>query len=228
MIETPYFGIVLSLAAYIAGIKLNRLSGGNPFVNPLALACIFCIAFMLAFDIPLEAYMLGGNYILFLIAPATVALVINLYKNIDLLKKNWIAIIIGISIGSFIHFISVILLCRIFGLGATETISMTTKSLTAAISVSLTEEYGGIVTITVIMVISQGIIGAIIAQPLYKLLNIEDPVAQGVGMGTAAHAVGTAKALELGEVQGAMSGLSIAVTGFISVVALPFLIRTFL
>lgn len=224
LIKLPYFGILLSLVAYIIGLKIAQLVK-NPIANPLLIAMIIVIAVLKIFNITFEDFNNGGKYITFLIAPATVAMVINLYKNFDLLKKNAIPVLIGVVAGVLTSVLSVYLLSALFGLNNELRMSIVPKSLTTAIGSALSGEYGGIVPITIVCMVMTGIGGAVIAPTVMKVLKVEDPVAQGIGIGTASHAVGTSRAIQMGEVQGAMSGLSIALAGFVSVILIPIIIK---
>ena len=224
LIKLPYFGILLSLIAYIIGLKIAQLAK-NPIANPLLIAMILVIAVLKIFNISFEDFNNGGKYITFLIAPATVAMVINLYKNFDLLKKNAIPVLIGVVAGVLTSVLSVYLMSMLFGLNNELRMSIVPKSLTTAIGSALSGEYGGIVPITIVCMVITGIGGAVIAPTVMKILNVKDPVAQGIGIGTASHAVGTSKAIQMGEVQGAMSGLSIALAGFVSVILIPIIIK---
>lgn len=224
LIKLPYFGILLSLIAYIIGLKIAQLAK-NPIANPLLIAMILVIAVLKIFNISFEDFNNGGKYITFLIEPATVAMVINLYKNFDLLKKNAIPVLIGVVAGVLTSVLSVYLMSMLFGLNNELRMSIVPKSLTTAIGSALSGEYGGIVPITIVCMVITGIGGAVIAPTVMKVLKVEDPVAQGIGIGTASHAVGTSKAIQMGEVQGAMSGLSIALAGFVSVILIPIIIK---
>ncbi len=224
IIKTPYFGILLSLIAYIIGLKISGALK-SPIANPLLIAMIIVIGVLKAFNIPFDDFNIGGKFITFLIAPATVAMVIGLYKNFELLKKNAVPVLIGVVAGVLTSVLSVYLMSALFGLSNKIRMSIVPKSLTTAIGSALSGEYGGIVAITIVCMVITGIGGAVIAPTVMKILKIKDPVAQGIGIGTASHAVGTSKALQMGEVQGAMSGLSIALAGFVSVVLIPIIIK---
>ena len=224
IIESPYFGILLSLVMYMIGLKVAQ-KVKTPLANPLLIAMILVMAFLKAFNISYETYNNGAKYISFLIAPATVAMIINLYKNIDLLKKNIVPVLVGVTAGVLTSILSVYLMAKLFGLDNQLRASIMPKSLTTAIGSAISEEYGGIVPITIVCMVISGIGGAVVAPTVMKIVKVEDPVAQGVGIGTTSHAVGTSRALQMGEIQGAMSGLSIALAGFISVILIPIIVR---
>lgn len=224
LIKSPYFGILLSLVTYMIGLKIAG-KVKSPFVNPLLIAMILVIIVLKIFNISYEDYNQGGKYITFLIAPATVAMIINLYKNIDLLKKNIVPVLVGVTAGVLTSVLSVYIMAGMFNLDTQLKMSVVPKSLTTAIGTAISAEYGGVVPITIVCMVITGIGGAVVAPLVMKILRVKDPVAQGVGIGTASHAVGTSKALQMGEVQGAMSGLSIALAGFVSVILLPIIIK---
>lgn len=224
MFNNPYFGIVLSFVTYWIGVRLNKRFK-NPFLNPLLISIALCIAFLKAFHVSYKSYMLGGRFILFLIAPATVALVVPLYRNIDLLKENFKAIFGGVLVGSLSVMVTIALLSKAFHLNLELVTSLLPKSITTAIGIPLAEEYGGFSAVTAICIILTGILGGIIGPVFLKLIRVKDKVAFGVAMGTTSHAIGTARSMEIGEVEGAMSGLCIGMAGIITVVLLPFILK---
>ncbi|QUY65732.1 LrgB family protein [Helcococcus kunzii] len=220
IVKSPVFGIVITLVMYIIALWINKKTK-IAALNPLLVSTIFVIIFLLITKIKYEDYNIGGQYITFLIAPSTVALVVNLYKNIDLLKKNLIPIFVGIFAGVITSVLSVFALSKLLGVNKEMLSSLIPKSLTTAIGVAISQEFGGIEVITVFAIIITGIVGAVISPFVFKIFNIKTRVAKGIGLGTAAHAIGTSKAIEMGEVEGGMSGLSIALAGFISVILIP-------
>lgn len=226
MIKSPYFGIMLSIVMYLIGTIISKKLK-TPIANPLLIAMILCVAFLKIFNISYDDYNIGGKYITFLIAPATVAMVLNLYKNIELLKKNIIPVFVGVFAGVLTSVLSVFILAKVFGLNKELTLSIVPKSLTTAIGVALAGEYGGISAVAVVCIVITGIFGAVFAPIVMNTLKIKDPVAKGIGIGTTSHAVGTSKAIEMGPVEGAMSGLAIALAGFTSVIVIPILINIF-
>ena len=223
LLNTPAFGILLSVVAFEAGIIVSRKTK-NPLLNPLLVAIILVILFLMGFGIPKEQYDSGGSFILFFLGPATVVLAVPLYKQIELLKKDLVAILLGILVGSTTSIMSVILLSRLFNVDLSIAVSMLPKSVTTAIGMEISKEIGGIVSLSVAVIVLTGITGAVIGPGLLKLFRITDEVAQGIAIGTASHAVGTSKAMELGETQGAMSGLSIGIAGIATVILVPLFI----
>ena len=215
-----YFGMFISVFAYIIGMWLKKKLGWG-ILNPLLVAVILVIAFLVGTGIPYSEYNEGASYISYFLTPATVCLAIPLYKQLELLKKNFAAVIIGITSGVLASAVSILAMSLLFQLDHVYYVSLLPKSITTAIGMGVSEEAGGIVTITIVSIILTGIFGNIIAETWFRLVGIKEPIAKGLALGTASHAIGTAKALELGEVEGAMSSLSIAVAGLMTVVVVP-------
>ena len=218
--ESPFFGVTLTILAYWAGCKIQKRTG-LVICNGLVLAVMMIIAVLAVFDIPYAAYNAGGSLINLFLGPATVCLAVTIYAQIDLLKKNLLPILAGCAAGAVTSVLSIWGLCRLFGLDRTLTVSLLPKSVTTAISMDVAAELGGIAALTGAIVILTGIAGNLLAETVCKVFHITDPIAKGVGIGTSAHAVGTSKALQMGEVEGAMSGLSIAVAGVLTAVLCP-------
>ena len=212
LLYSPYFGVVLTVFAYQIGISIQK-KAKHPLANPILIAVLLIIGLLVAFDIPLEAYQQGGNLIYLFLAPATAALAVPIYKNWQILRLNWKPILAGTMAGSLSSIVIVFGLCRLFQLDETLTASLLSKSVTTPIAADITEQLGGIVPIAIAAVIVSGITGNIMAPFLIKLFRVEDPVAQGIGIGTASHAIGTTRAIAIGELQGAMSGLAIGLSG---------------
>ena len=221
LLTTPVFGVVLSLLAFEAGVLIRRKSG-HSLMNPLLIAILLVIAVLIVLDIPYEEYNRGGRIISFFLAPATIALALPLYRVFYLFRKNALPILLGILFGSAAGIASVILLARLFGLSDELTASLIPKSITTPIGMVLSEQLGGIPPVTVVVIILTGITGSVIGPLLQKAARLEDPVAMGIAMGCCSHAIGTARAMEIGETEGAMSGLTIAVAGVITVFLAPF------
>jgi len=214
------FGIVLSLIAFEIGLFIYRKTNIS-FFNPLLIAIGFVICFLLAFNIDFESYNKGAQFINMFLGPCTVILAVPLYKQIDLLKEHSTSIIIGILVGSLIGIFSIIGLSYLLNLNGEIIKSLIPKSVTTPIGIEISSELGGLVPITVLAIVITGICGAVMGPTICKIFRIKDPVAVGISLGTAAHAVGTSKAIELGETEGAMSGLSIGVAGIITVLIAP-------
>lgn len=214
------FGLVISLAAFEVGLLINRKTR-IPILNPLLIAIALIICFLFAFHIDFDTYNKGGQFINMFLGPSTVVLAVPLYKQLDLLKKNAKAILTGIFVGSAIGILSIIGISYFVGLDANIIKSLVPKSVTTPIGISISSQLGGLVPVTVLAIVVTGITGAVFGPTICKLFRIKDKVAIGVSIGTAAHAVGTSKALELGEIEGAMSSLSIGIAGIMTVIIAP-------
>ena len=186
--------------------------------NPLLVAIVLVVAFLVAFKIDYATYMEGARYISFQLTPATVCLAVPLYQQFSLLKKNAKAVLLGIAAGVLASLTVILAMSILFHLDHTMYVTLLPKSITTAIGIGVSEELGGIQSLTVVVIIITGVLGNIFAELICKIFRITDPIAQGVGIGTSTHAVGTARAMEMGEIQGAMSGLSIVVAGLMTVV----------
>lgn len=215
-----YFGMVLSVAGYLVGVWLKKKTGCFLF-NPILVAEALIILFLLVFDIDYAEYNRGAVYLSYFLTPATVCLAIPLYRQLELLKKNLTAIFVSILAGVAGSAASIFAMSLLFRLEHVYYVSLLPKSITTAIGMGVSEELSGVVTLTVVSIIITGILGNVIADALFFVCKIEEPMARGLALGTAAHAIGTARALELGEVEGAMSSLAIAVAGLTTVVVAP-------
>lgn len=213
--ESPFFGISLTVAAYWLGTKIQKKTG-LVICNSIIIAVALLIAVLSVFHIPYEAYYQGGSIINMLLGPATACMAVTIYAKLDLLKKNWLPVLLGCLAGTVTSIGSILVMCRLFGLDAAMTASLLPKSVTTPIASAVSENHGGVVSITVAAVIFTGILGNLTAPFLVKLFRVKDPLAAGLGIGACSHAIGTAKALELGETEGAMSGLAIGVCGIIT------------
>lgn len=215
--DSVFFGVVLTIAVFELGIFLRKKLK-TPIFNPLLISIIVIIAILPVFGMKYETYESGAKYISYLLTPATVAFAVPLYEQIESLKQNWKAILLGVVSGALTSAVCVLTLSVLYGLSHTQYVTLLPKSISTAIGMSISEELGGIVTITVAVIIVTGVFGNMVAETVCRVFRITDPVAIGIGIGSASHAVGTAKAMELGQVEGAMSSLSIAVSGIITVV----------
>ena len=215
--ESAFFGVVISLLAYELGMLLKK-KFGLPIFNPLLISIAVVIVFLAVFDINYQNYNDGAKYLSYLLTPATVCLAIPLYEQMEALKKNIKAILAGILSGVLTSLTVVLALALIFNLNHKMYVTLLPKSITTAIGMGVSEELGGAVTITVAVIIITGVLGIMLAETRCKLFHIEEPIAKVISIGAASHAIGTAKAMEMGDVEGAMSSLSIAVAGILTVV----------
>ncbi|MGN0288073.1 MAG: LrgB family protein [Lachnospiraceae bacterium] len=221
--ESLFFGMALSLMAYQIGFAIQK-KWKKVFLNPLLIAVILIITFLLLTGISYETYQYGAKYLSYFLTPVTVCLAVPLYKQLRILRKNLAAIIISIVLGCLAHGAVVIAVLLAFGVDRQLILSLLPKSISTAIALGVSSEIGGIQGITVIGVMVAGISGAVVGPALLKLAGVTDPIAQGLAIGSASHAVGTSKAIELGEIQAAMSSLAIVVTGILTVVIVPWIV----
>lgn len=215
--SSTFFYVFLTLITYEFGFFLKNKFKLAIF-NPLLISTAICIAVLLIFKIDVAYYKQGTNFLSFLLTPVTVCLAIPLYEQFDKLKDNWFAILLGILSGCITSMSLIFGFSLAFGLSRPEYIALLPKSITTPIGMAISEQFGGISSITVAVIVITGIVGNVTAESVLKIFRITHPVAKGIAIGTASHALGTAKAMELGEVEGAMSSLSIAVSGLITVV----------
>lgn len=204
--SSAFLGVAVSLLSYALGSFLKKKFKTGIF-NPLLISIVITIVFLLTCNIDYETYNDGAKYLSWLLTPATVCLAIPLYQQIELLKKNHKAVLVGILSGVLTSLTTIMILAFIFKLSHKEYVTMLPKSITTAIGIGVSEELGGYVTITVAVIILTGVLGNILAEGICKLFKINHPIAKGIAIGTASHAIGTAKAMELGEIEGAMSSI---------------------
>ena len=219
--DSVYFGVVISLAAYEVGRLLQRRFKLAVF-NPLLVAILLTIGAVCVLGVDYDSYLNGAKYLSYLLTPATVCLAVPLYEQTALLKRHFRALAAGILSGVLASFACIFLLAKLFQLSHQQYVTLLPKSITTAIGMGVSQELGGAVTITVAVIIVTGILGNVLAEGLFKLLRIREPVAKGLALGTAAHAIGTAKAMEIGEVEGAMSSLAITVCGLLTATVASF------
>lgn len=214
--DSVFFGVAVSIIAYEAGTLLKKKFKTAIF-NPLLIAVAATIAVLLLCGIDYDSYYEGAKYLSYLLTPATVCLAIPMYEQMELLKKNWKAVMAGILSGVLTSLICILAMAAVFSLSHETYVTLLPKSITVAIGMGVSEELGGYVTITVAVILITGILGNMIGEGVCRLFRIKEPIARGVAIGTASHAIGTARAMEMGEVEGAMSSLSIAVAGLLTV-----------
>nr|WP_330375364.1 LrgB family protein [Inediibacterium massiliense] len=224
--DNYFFGILISLITFNIGLFIYKKTK-LPILNPILISILLTVGVLLNFEIPLETYNKGGKIISFFLGPATIVLAVPMYKQLPALKRHMKAILIGISGGVITSISVVILLAKVFQLDHSLKLSLVPKSITTPIGIAISESLGGMGSIAVIAIIITGILGAIMAPFICKIFRIHHSVAKGIAIGTSSHAVGTSKALEMGETEGAMSSLSIALAGLITVFLAPLFVRIF-
>ena len=216
LVDSVFFGAVLSFLAYEIGLLLKKRFK-LAILNPLLIGILCVMGALAVLRVDYDQYNSGAQYISYLLTPATVCLAVPLYEQLTLLKKNFKAVAAGIFSGTLASLGSVYLLSRLFHLNHQQYVTLLPKSITTAIGMGVSQELGGVVTITVAVIIITGILGNVIAEGVCKVFRIHEPIANGLALGTASHAIGTAKAMEMGPVEGAMSSLAIAVAGLLTV-----------
>lgn len=217
VLNSATIGVVLSIAAYEAGVFLKKKTN-SPIFNPLLVSIVLVMLVLVVFRVDYESYNSSAKYLSYLLTPATVSLAIPLYQQLELLKKNFVAIMLGILSGVLTSAGVILAMSILSGLSHEEYVTLLPKSITTAIGMGVSEELGGYVTITVAVIIVTGILGNIIGEMVCKVFRIKNPISKGLAFGTSAHAIGTARAMEMGEVEGAMSSLAIVVAGLCTVV----------
>ena len=211
------FGIAVSLIAFEAAVVINRHIK-SPLLNPLLVAVAFIVIFLTAFHIPLKTYQQGASVISGFLGPATAVLAYSIYRQIAVLKKHFIPILVGCLAGSVTSMASAYALCEALGMGDAIAMSSVAKSVTTPIAIGITQARGGVQLVTVAVVIASGIMGSMLAPTLTRIFHVKSPIAAGVAIGAASHAVGTARAAQMGELEGAMSGLAISVSGLLTLI----------
>ena len=215
--ESVFFGVAITLLTYQAGLWIKKKVKVT-IANPLLISMLLIIAILVAFGIDYDTYNNGAKYISYFLTPTTVSLAIPLYRQLELLKKYPKAIFGAITVGVLMVMVSIFLMSLAFGLNHEQYVTLLPKSITTAIGMGISEKMGGVVTLTVVSITITGVFGNIFAENILKLFKIEEPIARGLAIGTASHALGTTKAIELGDIEGAMSSLSIVVAGVMTVV----------
>lgn len=219
--SSVYFGVLLSLGSYGIGLWLKRLTGWG-LMNPLLVSIVLVIAVLQLMDLDYDHYNQGADIITYLLTPSTICLAVPMHEQMQLLKHNIKAVMVGIVTGVLSSMVAILLLAVLLNLDHTSYVTFLPKSITTAIGIGVSQELGGYVAISVAVIIITGVIGGIFAEKWFKLLRITEPIARGIALGASAHAIGTAKAMELGPVEGTMSSLSIVVCGIVTVAVAPF------
>ena len=215
--QSMFAGVTLSLLAYGLGVLLKKKFKLG-ILNPLLISIVVSILVIVVGKVDYDTYNEGAKYLSWLLTPATVCLAIPLYEQWRLLKENHKAVMIGLLAGTITSLTTVLVLAIICGLSHQEYVTLLPKSITTAIGMGVAEELGGYVTITVAVIIITGILGNMFGEIICKIFKITEPISKGLALGASSHAIGTAKAMEMGEIEGAMSSLAIAVSGLLTVI----------
>lgn len=221
--SSAFWGILITLGAYLIGVRV-RSRTGRFWCNPLLIACAIVIVLLCCTDLTYDSYRQGAKYVSDLLTPATVCLALPVYRQREHLRRYWKVILVGCAVGVASSMVSILALSRLFALNLMQTVTLLPKSVTTTIGLGLSEEMGGIASITVASILITGLVGSLTAEPLCKWLRIDHPVAKGLAIGSSSHAIGTTKALELGETEGAISSLATVICGLITAAALPLIV----
>ncbi|MGP1366832.1 MAG: LrgB family protein [Schwartzia sp. (in: firmicutes)] len=213
-----FFGVFVTIVFYGAGIIIKGKLRWTIF-NPLLVAIALTIAFLAIFGIDYGTYLSSAKYIGWLLTPATIALALPLYEQIGMMKRNFAAVLAGVTAGVVTSLTTILALAALFHLRHASYVTLLPKSITTAIGMGVAEELGGYVAITAAVIIVTGILGNMLAEPLCRWAKIENPIARGIAIGAASHAIGTVKAMEMGAVEGAMSSLALIAAGILTVFA---------
>lgn len=225
LLSSTFFGVSISLLTYFFGMFLRK-KFDYAIVNPLLISAILTMIFLLVFDVSYDTYNQGAQYLSVFLTPATICLAVPLYRQVQVLKENVVTVIVPISFGIIAHAITVISLSKLFHVENVLILSILPKSVTTPIAVGICNELNGIEVVTIMGVMIAGMIGAVCGPIVCKILKITEPIALGLGIGSASHAIGTSKALEMGEIQGAMSSLAIVVTAVLNVIVVPMIVNS--
>lgn len=220
LFSSLYLGVFISLGTYVFGMYIKS-KFKLEILNPILISAILTITLLTVMDIDYETYNETAKYLTYLLTPATVCLAVPLYEKIKLLKKHLWAVLISVFSGVIANGLCILLLGLVFNLTKTQFATLIPKSITTAMGIGVSNELGGIENLTVAAIVFTGIFGTVTATSVLKLFKITHPIAKGLAIGTSAHALGTSKAIELGEIEGAMSGLAIAVCGLMTVIIAP-------
>lgn len=224
ILNTQLFGLLTIIIFYNIGLYIQK-KANKPIFNSLLISIIAIILFLKITNIPYENFKIGADTINFMLGPVTVVLAVPLYRQFNLFKKHFKEILIGILSGVITSFVIIFIIGKLTATDSNILYSILPKSITTPMGISLVSALGGVQAITVVCIIATGIFGNILGEFILKIGKIKNPVAKGIAMGTAAHAMGTSKALEMGEVEGAMSSLSIGISGVMTVMLVPILIN---
>lgn len=224
IINNPLFGIFLTIITFVIGYEI-QLKLGLKFLSPMVTSSILIILVLVVLKIAYSNYKQGADILTFFVAPATVVLAVPLYKNLDIIKKYFLPILFGCLVGISIGAIVGIFLCNVFGINKEILLSMLPKSVTSAIGYEISKKIGAIMEISMVFIVICGIIGYSVGELIFKIFKIDDKVARGVALGSCSHVLGTAKAMELGEIEGSISTVSISISGILATILIPLILN---
>lgn len=215
--ESVYMGVMLTIGTYCIGIWLKKKTGWT-LLNPLLVSIVLSICFLYATGTTYESYSEGASTISYLLTPATVCLAVPLYEQIEHLKRNYHAVTLGIVAGVLSSMLSILGMVLLLGMDHQAYVTLLPKSITTAIGMGVSEELGGNVPVTILVIVLTGITGNIFAEKFLRLIKVKEPIAKGIAIGSASHVIGTSKAMEMGQTEGAMSSLAIVTSGVLTVI----------
>lgn len=224
---SPLLHLTLTLAAFVIASMLYRRANNNPLLNPVLLAVIGLVAILYALDTDYQTYFEGAQFVHFLLGPATVALAVPLYRQIERVRRSAMAILLSLLCGSLTSAVTAVAIAWLLGAGPSSLASLAPKSVTAPVAMGISERLGGLPSLTAVIVILTGIVGAMLGPLLLDMLKIHDWPARGLAMGTASHGIGTARALQVSELAGAFAGLAMGLNALATAILLPILWKLF-
>jgi predicted murein hydrolase (TIGR00659 family) len=222
---SPLLWLSVTLVAYLAAFGLYRTAGDNPLLNPVALAVALLIAILLATGTPYTTYFEGAQFVHFLLGPATVALAVPLYRQLGRLRRLWLPVAVAVVVGVTVAALSAVAIAALLG-GSVETqLSLAPKSVTAPVAMGIAEKLGGLPSLTAVLVVATGILGAVTGTRLLAWCGVSDDAVRGIAMGVTSHGIGTARAFQVSPAMGAFSGLGMALSAFATALLVPWLVR---
>jgi predicted murein hydrolase (TIGR00659 family) len=222
---SPLLGLTITLTAYVLAYRIYERAGANPLLNPVALAVLMLIAFLGLTGTTYETYFDGAKFVHFLLGPATVALAIPLYHQIGKLRSLLVPIGIALPVGLAATSLSAIAIAGVLGASRETLLSLAPKSVTAPVAMGIAEKLGGLPSLTAVLVVTTGILGAVLGTWIFDLLKVRDDSVRGASMGANAHGIGTARAFQVSPEMGAFSGLAMALSALVTALLLPPLLR---
>jgi predicted murein hydrolase (TIGR00659 family) len=224
---SPLLGLSLTLMVYLGAVWLFERSGRKPLLNPVLVAVTALVGILLATDTSYDTYFAGAQFVHFLLGPATVALAVPLYANVQKVRRLLLPLLISLLAGSIVAALSAVMIAKALGVSRPVLLSLAPKSATSPVAMGVAEQIGGVPSLTAVLVILTGVIGAVLAPGLLRLLRVKDDAAQGFAIGVAAHGIGTARAFQLGETAGAFAGLAMGLNALATALLVPLLVRVF-
>jgi predicted murein hydrolase (TIGR00659 family) len=223
--EKPVLETGTTVFAFLVAIRICRLSGSHPLLNPTLLAIILISVGLRATHIPYEAYLRGTNAIHFMLGPAVVLLAVPLFRQRGIIRASWRLIAAGLAVGLPVGVLSAVGIAWVLGASSQTILSLAPKSVTAGIAVGISEQIGGLQTLTIVLVVMTGITGAVLGPIIARLARVEDPRVVGLAIGIASHGIGTARALQINDIAGAFSSLGMGLNGVLTAILLPVIWR---